>query len=429
MSRAGPFEPAPRLAIAVSGGADSMALAILADGWAKSRGGKVVALTVDHRLRRGSGAEARLVASRLRARRMEHHVLRRPGRRLPRPESNLQAAARAARYGLLEGWCRRHGVLHLLLAHHLEDQAETVLLRLGRGSGVDGLAAMAGVSETPYLRLVRPLLSVPKERLRAVLAARRVNWIEDPSNRDPSYARVRVRQAATNLARLGLDAARLAATARNMARARAALEGDTAALVAGSAMVSPAGYCTLDRAGFEAASAELSLRALSRILMCVGGGEYPPRLHRLERVCGALRAGDASGRTLAGCRLLIAGDTVLVVREARAASQRLRISGRGEIVWDQRFRLVFRAPRQGLTVAALGSEGWSQLAAEWPDLRNFPVPAPARATLPAIFDRRGVVLVPHLGYGRDLRGAASVGLASIEFAPPHPLAGAAFAIV
>src|SRR5689334_21506590 len=142
MAPLGPFEARSRLAVAVSGGRDSLALALLAAGWCRSVGGEVVGLTVDHRLRPGSGAEARQVGRWLAAAGIAHHIL---VRRDELAAGSRQAAARAARYALLGDWCRRQGVLHLLVAHQQEDQAETLLLRLGRGSGLEGLAAMPAV--------------------------------------------------------------------------------------------------------------------------------------------------------------------------------------------------------------------------------------------------------------------------------------------
>ncbi len=157
MAAVGPFERRPVLAVAVSGGADSLALALLADRWARAAGGHIVALTVDHRLRPESGAEAAQVEAWLGARAIAH---RRLDWRDARAGSDLQARARAARYALLQDWCAVAGVLHLLLAHHQDDQAETFLLRLGRGSGVDGLGAMAPVSYARACRLLRPLLDI-----------------------------------------------------------------------------------------------------------------------------------------------------------------------------------------------------------------------------------------------------------------------------
>ncbi|MBT6442573.1 MAG: tRNA lysidine(34) synthetase TilS, partial [Alphaproteobacteria bacterium] len=142
MTPLGPFEPAAHLAVGVSGGSDSLALLLLADRWVRQRGGSVMALTVDHRLRPQSAAEAGLVRSWLAARDIEHRVLT---WREPHSVGGVQAAARAARLRLLGDWCRRKGVLHLMLAHQLEDQAETLLERLSGGSGVDGLAGMPQV--------------------------------------------------------------------------------------------------------------------------------------------------------------------------------------------------------------------------------------------------------------------------------------------
>ncbi|MBF0335348.1 MAG: tRNA lysidine(34) synthetase TilS, partial [Alphaproteobacteria bacterium] len=190
MARLGPFEPRPAIAVALSGGADSMALALLADRWAAARGGVAHALTVDHRLRPESGAEAAQVAAWMASLGIGHHILARMGER---PVGDLQAAARAARHALLEDWCRARGVPHLLLAHHREDQAETLLLRLARGSGLDGLAAMAPIAERPFARLLRPLLDVPRARLEATLERAGQSWIDDPSNADRAYARVRLR--------------------------------------------------------------------------------------------------------------------------------------------------------------------------------------------------------------------------------------------
>ena len=219
MAPLGPFEPAPRIAVAVSGGADSLALCLLAERWARARGGAVFGLTVDHRLRPESGAEAAQVRRWLAARAIPHRTLRWPGAR--RAGGGIQEEARAARLALLTAWCRRAGVLHLLLGHQREDQAETALQRLARGSGIDGLAAMAPVrlALEPAgggVRLLRPLLSVPRDALPATLAQWDQPWIDDPTNRDRRHARPRLAAAIARLGPEGLSAARLA---RGAARA------------------------------------------------------------------------------------------------------------------------------------------------------------------------------------------------------------------
>jgi len=221
MARFAPFERQPRLAVACSGGADSMALTLLADHWARGEGGAVTALIVDHGLRPDSANEANETASRLKSRGIAHQILKREGEV---PAGDIEAFARDARYRLFEQWCGENGVLHLLVAHHRDDQAETFLLRLARGSGLDGLAGMAPESARRNFRLLRPLLGVPRDRLKATLEQAGLDFAEDPMNSDPAYARVRLRAARDTLAAEGLTPERLTATAAHLARARAALE-------------------------------------------------------------------------------------------------------------------------------------------------------------------------------------------------------------
>lgn len=446
MARLGPFEPAPRIAVAVSGGCDSLALALLAHDWAGALGGEAIALTVDHRLRRESAEEAKRVGTWLAKPGVPHHILPWAG---PKPRSGIQAAAREARFERLFDWCRDHGVLHLLLAHHLEDQAETFLLRLSRGSGVDGLAAMAPLVEVPCLRLLRPFLMVRKARLAATLKARGQVWIEDPSNRDSAHARVRLRAAMPVLAREGLDVARLSSTAERMARARAALEDATAGLLARAACVFEEGYARFDASWLVGAPEEVSLRALSRILMCVGGKTYPPRFDRLQRLFHDLQKdGLVTARTLHGCRLVPQAANgarerrgqVLVCREAAAAAQRIPLSPGSRVVWDNRFVVECAevrwqakplAERRGkrrrrAILARLGRKGWNQIVEAAPELRRHPVPYPARVGLPALWDDGNVVAVPHLDYNCKSLKSPAIGIRRIAFRPAIPLAGAGF---
>src|SRR5260221_7951625 len=264
MAPLGPFERRPFLAVAVSGGADSLALCLLAHDWARARDGTAVGLTVDHGLRAEAAAEAARVGAWLTAHGIGHRILTwRP----PPGLRNMQAAAREARYDLLFGWCKAAGCLHLLTAHHREDQAETLLLRLARGSGLDGLAGMSACRETSTCRLVRPLLAVPRARLAALLRDAGQGWIEDPSNRDHSYARARLRGSAALLAREGLSAARLAATARHLGRARIALEDGVTRLLARAAWLHPAGFALLDVGGLAGTAPEIALRAVARLAL------------------------------------------------------------------------------------------------------------------------------------------------------------------
>lgn len=419
----GPFEARPHVAVACSGGADSMALALLLHDWTQSAGGSLTALTVDHRLRPESGAEAGRVARWLRARGIAHVTLVRPDAPL---SGNLQAAARRIRYALMSAWCREHGVLHLALAHHLEDQAETLLLRLARGSGVDGLAAMAPVSESQAVRLLRPLLRVPRARLAAVLQAAGQAHVEDPSNRNTAFRRVRLRRAEAVLAQEGLTAERLAATAARMARARTALDHAAFELLARGVVLFAEGYALLEMAEFKAAPAEPALRGLARVFATVAGRDYPPRFERIERLyqalCGA-GEGLRAGRTLGGCRILPRGARALVCREPGAASQVTAAAGR--FVWDGRFRVAIDG-NAGCELRRLGRKGWAEIVADRPDLRETHVPAAVRPSLPSFWYLDVVIAVPHLSYVRKGHHSRLSSVREVAFAPIRPLTGSRF---
>ena len=424
----GPFEPRPAVAAAVSGGPDSLALALLAAPWVAGRGGTLTALVLDHGLSDGSGAAAKRATEWLAGRGIATVALRWEG---PRPEAGIQAAAREARYRLLGEWCAANGVFHLLTAHHRTDQAETMLLRLAAGSGLDGLAAMPPVQETSWGRILRPLLPVDPSRLRATLASLGQGWIEDPANADPVFARARLRRSAGVLAREGLTPARLAATASRIGAAREALEGESAALLAHCVSVFPAGHALVDRAALAGAPWDLSRRALERILGCIGGRRHPPRHVRLAPLLQDLRSGGTvKPRTLGGCAIGPAGDAIPFAREAGAIRETAPVVPNGETLWDGRFRVVFSggaAGRERARLRALGEAGWREVRDRVD--RPSPMPDRARRALPAVCDDDGVLEVPHLGYRRDPELGGDPVVALLAFAPARPLAASEFAVV
>lgn len=427
MAPLGPFEDNPRIAVAVSGGADSLALALLLYEWSRPFGGHITALSVDHGLRPEAAAEARFVARTLKPLGLAHRTLRWRG---AKPVTNISAEARRARYDLLSRCCQRRGLLHLALGHHLDDQAETFLLRLGRGSGLDGLAAMSPIVELPALRLLRPLLDLPKARLEATLRARGLNWVEDPTNRDPAQARARLRELLPGLAREGLTADRLAAATRHLGRARAALECELACLLVRAVSLDSVGFAWIDPVPLVGAPTALGLRALARVLTTVGGAEYGPRLESLERLLGRISSGLTAGVTLGGCRVLPRRGRLLVVREARNLPV-VRLDPGQKLLWDGRFEIALdRSERRGaavkLVLGPLDGAGWTEVRAGVPAAVMARIPAPARGTLPALHDKWGLLAVPHLGYRRPDSTAA--GLKSCRFRPKNTLINSAFTV-
>lgn len=385
------------LAVAVSGGPDSLALLYLADRWARSRVGRLIVYTVDHGLRAASAGEAAAVARLSTALGRPHRTLAWTG---PKPAAGLQAAARAARYRLLLDACRRDAIGALLLAHHRDDQAETVLHRIDRDTGPEGLAGMAPSRSLDGVRLLRPLLDLPKARLLATCRAAGIAWADDPSNRDPRFARTRLRELAPALAAAGVTAERLGRLAAAMTGARTAFDGFVAAWLEAHAEIGPAGSVTVDRAALNAAPAMLRDRLVERVLRAVGGGGYPPRSERLARLLAWI--GDATPaagvRTLAGCRIECGRESVTVLRDWRQADGPVTVAAGGRARWDGRFEVENPTDRP-VRVEACGTEGWRRWRRTAPAravAAGASIPHAARLALPAVVDLDGGIALPHL---------------------------------
>jgi tRNA(Ile)-lysidine synthase len=308
------------LLLAVSGGSDSTALLFIAARWAKKRkrAPKLLAVTVDHGLRPEARREAATVKRLARRLGVPHRTLRWRG---VKPKTGLQEAARIARYSLLAEAAVRAGYEHILTAHTLDDQAETVLLRLARGSGLTGLAGMAHASALPVgaetaIFLVRPLLRIPKSRLVATLKAAGIGHSEDPSNYDPRFTRARLRMLMPALAREGLDARGLMRLAVRMRRAEATIEF---AVGAARAALAPGpwrerGPIVFDAARFRDLPAEVALRLLGRAVAQTGD-EGPVELGKLEQLYEVLRQSRPPlRRTLAGALITLAAERLTIER-------------------------------------------------------------------------------------------------------------------
>ncbi|MET3355160.1 UNVERIFIED_ORG: tRNA(Ile)-lysidine synthase [Xanthobacter viscosus] len=304
-----------RILIAVSGGPDSIALLHLAARWRAGRvdGPQLIAATVDHGLRAEAAREAEAVGAFASKIGVPHHILVWRG---SKPAHGIQEAAREARYGLLADAARKAGATALALAHTRDDQAETVLFRLARGSGFSGLSGMRGDAARHGLALLRPFLDTPKARLVATLEAAGVAFVRDPSNNDLRFARPRLRAMAQALAGEGLDARRLAVLARRIARADQALEAATDAAEAAIRRLGAEGRpdtVCLDARAFAALPDEIALRLLGRAIHQVGT-EGPVELAKLEALFEALKA--AAPAPSAPFRRTLAGALVSLGREA-----------------------------------------------------------------------------------------------------------------
>ncbi|WP_226628097.1 tRNA lysidine(34) synthetase TilS [Alloyangia pacifica] len=374
------------IALAVSGGGDSMAMLTLAHNWTHVWGVRLRVVTVDHGLRPEAAAEAEMVAQTCAELGWEHATLRWHWD----GQGNLMDAARRARLSLINDW--RGETRDVLLAHTADDVAESFLMRLSRGAGVEGLSAMRAVREVRMgpdapMRLVRPCLSMRRAELRHYLRVLQGQWVDDPSNDDETYDRVRARKLVARLEAEGsLTGADLTAAAGRMARASEALRARAAQVWSDIAAEVPAQRCgdlLFDQTAFQAIERDTQLRLLSAALRYVSGAEYPPREAPLEALLDRLLGGG--GGTLHGCEARIERGRIAIFREF-AAVQALSCAAEEGALWDGRWRLARPVPA-GLTLRALGEDGWAQRDRQ----ADLPVPFHAVRSAPALFDGASLV--------------------------------------
>ncbi|QQR37186.1 tRNA lysidine(34) synthetase TilS [Devosia oryziradicis] len=381
----------PVVALAVSGGADSLALMLLAQRWAAQREAapRLVVYSVDHGLRPEAAAEVAMVVE-------AAHGLGLAARGLAwlgeKPQTGVQEAARSARYQLMGAAMAEDGATVLLTAHHQQDQAETVLMRLAHGSGIEGLRGMAAMAEVEGIRVYRPLLSIDPAALRAVVEAAGLVPAKDPSNADRHYERVRWRQAMPQLADLGLDAAALSLFADRMAEADAAISQMADGCFAEIVRLDGFGAARIELAPFVGLSPAISTRLLGRVLNIVGGRQKPRALGQVERLRRTIaEQGLAKATTVLGCVIRVKDGAVAVAREpGRALPSDAVLMPHGELVWDERFRIVNASPEADLTASVAEYLPRHRLE----EFLGFKITAPAEAirTAPIVRDASGGVL-------------------------------------
>ena len=368
-----------RVGVAVSGGSDSTAALVLA---VRALGpARIAAVTVDHGLRPQSRAEAESVARDCARLGVSHDILT----WTDRPAGNLQASARQGRRRLIADWAQGR-VGAVILGHTQDDQAETVLLNIARGSGVDGLAAMPRRLERDGIIWLRPLLDTPRAALRDMLRARGIDWVDDPSNDNPAFDRVRMRQAGPLLAELGLSTQTLAALADRMQMARAVLHADAMRLFHAH-VHEDRGTALVDLAVFEAEPESVE-RLFAGLITALAGAVYKPRLTALRRIL------DARGGTLGGVAMVTQGTRLRLFREYAAVRD---LSGPATAPWDTRWTAT--GGTQAATLAPLGERGVTQLSQQaaaglHPHWRTTGLPRKALLAQPGLWYEGGLIAAP-----------------------------------
>ncbi|MBQ4084732.1 MAG: tRNA lysidine(34) synthetase TilS [Alphaproteobacteria bacterium] len=329
--------------VAVSGGADSLALTLLTDKWAKKKGIGLEAFTVEHGLRPESEKEASDVHTFLSQKGIKHTILYWKGEK---PTTRIEEKAREARYDLLLTACRERDISALFLGHHEDDQAETLLLRLSRGSGIDGLSAMAPTVKREGVWLIRPLLTVSHESLKAFLKEQNIVWAEDSSNQNPIYERVRFRKAKKTLSELGLENEKIGLSAKRLFRAKQALEKTTDDFME-KVTICEDGYACYSLKDFLSLPEEIGIRVLCRLLKVFSSSDSFINLESAEHLYETLKNGGKA--TLCGCYAGVYRKKVFVCAE------RIRLPARQELLPDRKYEWgpfdieVFRSVTVGIS--------------------------------------------------------------------------------
>lgn len=297
------------IAVGVSGGADSLALVLQAAEELAVFGRKVVALTVDHGLRPTSRLESEYVAGLMQKHGIEHHILTWNGEK---PTTGIEDAARQARYALITEWCNQNNVRVLLTAHHAKDQAETFLMRLQRGSGLEGLCGIREYSVRDGLVILRPLLGVNPESLRDYLRQRGIVWVEDESNRDTAFLRGKIRRYLPELTEnTGIDVNKICNAVCNLQSAEDYIEQQLDLLLAHDVVWDFGTVCRFKYTDYLSWHKEMKFRVLARLCR----REYIPRAERVLALANALNTLPFTGATLGGREIILAYDWIWIVPE------------------------------------------------------------------------------------------------------------------
>ena len=412
------------LLLAVSGGPDSLALLVLAADWCKHLGAaapNIFVATVDHGLREGSAREAEIVGQIAASFGVRHTTLHWLG---GKPAAGIPNAARNARYALLDDYAKSFAVdgsVAVVTAHHQDDQAETVLMRLARGGGVDALAAMRcerPLIEGSPVRLLRPLLGFSKARLVATLNDVGTGWLDDPTNSDTKFERTRVRAA---LDASGLGAAALATTARRMADASEGIDYAVARFIETLDLSTNSGiFASLDRRAFDAGPAIVRQSVFAQLIGYFGGATPKPDLSEIEGLAGRVLRSTGAAVTLGGAVISPDLRTIRVWREpGRLSVPEMVLTPGQHQLWDDRFWVGCDGdPGTIVTVKPLGQAAYETISSSIPP--TLCPPASAAYGLPAFWSEAALLAVPLLSVitepGLRLREAR---LSVIQYRPPR----------
>ncbi len=415
------LESAPHIAVGVSGGPDSLALALLLNRWVREKGGSLTALIVDHGLRPESRTEAQAVSRILREQNVSSVLLPWKGEK---PSHHLQEYARLARYNLLESYCWNQGIFYLFIAHHKEDQAETFLTRVGKKSGLTGLCGMQVIEERWFGCLVRPLLHIEKEELVCFLKSLNIPFFIDPSNSKEQFERVRLRQCSEVLKKINLTPEAITGAMEKLQQANSAIEERVSEAYLESIVFSPFGWAEVLLRPFLKYSKEVQYRLLEDVLRTLGGREFSLRSAALGRVLDDIREHKGTVKTLGHCFIYKRKDSLFIMREEASLSN-LSLNSIHKNIWGGLYYIEKKEEQQKKTrweLRSLGRKGAEILQKK--GFFSFKYPSYLAHSFPSLWEGTVLLSVPYLDFQREKWEEA--GLCFPVCAPHIPLTSKIF---
>lgn len=349
-----------KIAVAVSGGIDSMALMFIAKMWCDNNNVQLFVLTVDHGLRKESKLEAEYVAKICKNNSIIHNILTWEGEK---PQNNVESIAREKRYELISNFCKDNNINTLLVAHHLQDQAETFFIRLFRGSGIDGLSAMHDINIMYGINIVRPFLMVFKEDLKKYLEEKNIKWIEDPSNNDEKYLRNKIRIFLNSFDNKKEILERINSAVENINDSRKYIDLILAKIEKNIVNFNSFGTCLIDKDKLLKQDPIIALRILSKIAMKISGNIYKPRFKKLKRLLEVIKETNNSLKyTFYGCIFENYKDNLLIVyREYNAIMENKMLIFNKEIIWDNRFSIKLTKDIKNLYISHVNNGDFKKI--------------------------------------------------------------------
>jgi tRNA(Ile)-lysidine synthase len=387
-----------KFAIAVSGGSDSLALSVLAKLYSLENDNDFVSLIIDHKLRKESAEEARVTYKNLTQNKIKAKILTYQGEKF---SSNIQKKARDLRYDLFEKYCVKNKIKFLILAHHQDDLIENFYIRLIRGSGIKGLTSLQNIYEyNKNFYLLRPLLNFNKQELLTVTKKSYSSWIEDPSNKNDKFLRVRIRKMQTKLQKEGFDPKRIIKTIDNLNTAKDSLDFYIFKSEKKYLNFYKEGYATLKSSIFNNEAQEVIFRVIIKAIHFVSGEYYPPRSDSLKGLMKNLLAKSFKSSTLGGCLIEKNKNIISFYREDRNIAVETLSKTKQKTNWDDRF-LVNKNfnNKQQFVVKKLGNHGIEYLRKNKFNDYGNKIPVHAKKTLPSFWNNEGHLLfVPFVNF-------------------------------